>query len=386
VFSLSSVPRRPRVAIVLLAAAALACDGAERTTGPLEPSATDPVNAPATTTPPAGGTPAGDAPATTTTPGAAAAPAKLAFLAGSLWGTVGASVLTPPAVRVTDDAGRPVAGVRVTFAAASGVVAGAEQVTDARGVAAPDRWTLGTRAGRQALSASAPGYAPATFVVNAEAGPASRVAVVEGDGQTATVMSPLPVSPLVRVTDEYGNGVARVEVRFATGGEEGAFVQAPYLRTDGAGEVRALRWSVGRRPGSYRLVVTAQPFSAQPFSATVAATAVAGPPARLRVLEGNDQSAAAGTTLPVAPAVYVTDTWGNRLPAAGIRVVFRPFGGSGTVAGAEQLTDADGVARVGAWTLGPLQTSLEPTPQLLLVEAPAFQPNVSGAAFRATAK
>ncbi|HKG92285.1 MAG TPA: hypothetical protein VKA84_10355 [Gemmatimonadaceae bacterium] len=374
-------------ALALFAGATLSACGGERT--PLEPNTTQ-VGAPTsggptgTTTTPSNGTPTA-APAG----GGGGAPTTgIGFLTGSRWGTVGTRLLITPAVRVLDDAGRPVAGVRVTFAAAagSGTVAGTEQTTDARGIAAPDRWTLGTVAGTQTLVASAAGYAQLSFSVTAEAGPASRVVVVEGDGQTATVMTPVAVSPLVRVTDEYGNGIPRIEVRFTADGVDGAFVQSPFLRTDATGAVRAGRWNVGKRPGRYTMTATALPFSPAPFSATLSATAVAGAPARLRVLEGDWQTAPAGTTLPIAPAVYVTDGWGNRLAAPGIRVVFRAFGGSGTVTGAEQITDADGVARVGSWTLGPLQTSLEPTPQLLLVEAPAFQPNVSGAAFRATAR
>lgn len=394
--SVSSMSRRVAAALLVLAGPALfaACAG-ER--APLEPSTTQiaaPAGGSTGTSAPASGAPATTtpgAPAETTPPaGGTTAPAAagLRFYAGSSFGTVGARLLITPVVRVLNESGQPVVGVRVTFAAASGsgTVTGAEQTTDARGFAAPDRWTLGPVAGTQTLTAAAAGYPTATFTTNAQAGAASRVVVVEGDGQSATVMSPVAVAPLVRVTDEYGNGIPRVPVRFEADGVEGAFVQSPFQVTDATGAVRAGRWNVGKRPGRYTMTATASWYSPAPFSATLSATAVVGAPARLRVLEGDQQTAAAGSTLPIAPAVYVTDGWGNRLAAPGIRVVFRPFGGSGTVTGAEQVTDADGVARVGSWTLGALQTSGEPTAQLMIVESPGFQPNVSGATFRALAK
>lgn len=74
-------------------------------------------------------------------------------------------------------------------------------------------------------------------------------------------------------------------------------------------------------------------------------------PASISVEAGNQQSAASGTAVVVAPAVVVRDGQGRGL--AGVAVQFSVAEGGGTVEGANQTTDASGIARVTRWTLGP---------------------------------
>src|SRR2546423_14721551 len=80
----------------------------------------------------------------------------------------------PPAVIVRDAHGNPVQGVSVTFAVGlgSGSIAGASQTTNAGGIAAVGSWTLGTAAGQNTLTPTAPGVngSPVTFTANAPAG------------------------------------------------------------------------------------------------------------------------------------------------------------------------------------------------------------------------
>jgi hypothetical protein len=66
---------------------------------------------------------------------------------------------------------------------------------------------------------------------------------------------------------------------------------------------------------------------------------------------GDAQAQAAGTALPIAPAAQVTDQSGH--PVAGVQVTFTVTAGGGTVSGPVQLTNANGVATVGTWALGP---------------------------------
>src|SRR5207237_1775522 len=91
----------------------------------------------------------------------AAAATSIAAAAGNnQTATVGTAVATPPAVIVRDQFNNPVAGVSVTFApaAGSGSVSPATPIlTNASGVAALTSWTLGTRAGSNALTASSTG-------------------------------------------------------------------------------------------------------------------------------------------------------------------------------------------------------------------------------------
>jgi adhesin/invasin len=71
---------------------------------------------------------------------------------------------------------------------------------------------------------------------------------------------------------------------------------------------------------------------------------------RLEPYDGDGQTATAGTALDVAPSVRVTDADGH--PVIGLAVTFSVTAGGGSLAGAVAISGADGVARVGAWTLG----------------------------------
>jgi hypothetical protein len=74
-----------------------------------------------------------------------------------------------PTVRVTDQAGNPVAGTTVVFEvlSGSGTVAAATPVSDFDGRAALGAWRLGTSEGLQSVRATVTGLAPVTFTANA---------------------------------------------------------------------------------------------------------------------------------------------------------------------------------------------------------------------------
>lgn len=87
-------------------------------------------------------------------------PAKIAIHSGDGQSAeAGTAVAIPPSVIVTDSAGRPVAGVKVTFAVVSGggSAAGLSAVTGADGVAAVGSWTLGISGGVNVLTAASAG-------------------------------------------------------------------------------------------------------------------------------------------------------------------------------------------------------------------------------------
>ena len=67
------------------------------------------------------------------------------------------------------------------------------------------------------------------------------------------------------------------------------------------------------------------------------------------VFEGDNQSAIGNTAVAVDPAVRVTE---DGEPKSGVAVVFAVAAGGGQVSGPSQVTNSDGVARVGGWTLG----------------------------------
>ncbi|HEX6133382.1 MAG TPA: hypothetical protein VFZ24_05450 [Longimicrobiales bacterium] len=62
------------------------------------------------------------------------------------------------------------------------------------------------------------------------------------------------------------------------------------------------------------------------------------------------QEVPAGTTVPVPPAVRVLSRSGR--PVSGVRVDFSVMSGGGNITDAQQVTGADGAARLGSWVLG----------------------------------
>lgn len=68
------------------------------------------------------------------------------------------------------------------------------------------------------------------------------------------------------------------------------------------------------------------------------------------VNSGNNQNASAATAVTTAPSVKVTNATGSAV--AGVTVMFAVASGGGSVVGASQTTNSNGIATVGSWTLG----------------------------------
>ena len=64
------------------------------------------------------------------------------------------------------------------------------------------------------------------------------------------------------------------------------------------------------------------------------------------------QGGPAGAAVASRPSVQVVDA-NSGAGKGGIRVTFAVTSGGGSLTGASQTTDADGIATVGSWTLGP---------------------------------
>ena len=73
-------------------------------------------------------------------------------------------------------------------------------------------------------------------------------------------------------------------------------------------------------------------------------------PSSLTAAAGGSETARVGTSVTTPPAVTVRNAAGQGI--AGIAVTFTVEAGGGTVSSGTATTDASGVARVGAWTLG----------------------------------
>ena len=163
--------------------------------------------------------------------------------------------------------------------------------------------------------------------------------------QSGVTLSPQPV---VELRDARGNAVASKGVLVSvslTGG--GSLTGQTDLRTDANGRAAftdlAIVGTVGARTLRF-ISGSLTPALSDPITLAAGAANSAAPSA------GNNQTAAAGTDLAVAPAVLVTDGAGN--PVSGVAVVFAVTAGGGSIQGGTSSTGGNGVASISKWTLG----------------------------------
>jgi len=290
----------------------------------------------------------------------------------------GAQLDRQPVAELRDAQGSPapVRGVLVSAAIGSGggSLSGATSVrTDASGRATfTDLAIIGT-AGPHTLRFTAPGLSPVLSETIALS-PGAPVVLIPaaGNNQTAPAGTPLPIAPTVLAMDGAGNPVPGLVVAFSvTAG--GGSVEGASPTTSANGMATLGQWTLGRTAGSNTLTATTGNAGAA-LQVGFSATGVVGPPSLLAVVEGDQQRAAVGAAVPIAPAVRVTDAFGN--PIGGLSVSFAVASGGGSVTGGNPTSDAAGIARVGAWNLGPTPGSNTLT---------ASRAGVSTATFTATA-
>ncbi len=263
----------------------------------------------------------------------------------------GTAVADAPAVYVEDGSGNPVAGLTVTFVVTGGLgsITGATAVTGDDGVAAVGSWTLGSTPGTNTLRATCAGVSgsPLTFTATGTSGPAVRMVLQAGDGQSATVGSAVPVDPSVKVTDAGGNPVPNVGVTFAVASGGGSLT-GWNAKTDAAGVATVGTWKLGTAAGANTLTATSAGLTGSPVVFT--ATGTPGPASKMSMNAGNAQTVHVGTPVTLPPSVLVTDAYNNPVP--GVAVAFTVVSGGGSITGAAATTDAAGIAAAGSWTLG----------------------------------
>ena len=290
----------------------------------------------------------------TAVPGTAA---SLVLISGSgQTGPPGEELQDPLVVRVVDQAGNGIAGQAVTWVVATGggsVDPGTSQ-TDAEGFASTG-WTLGPSNGPNTLNAVASGVGVVGFTAEGRnggggggggSGPSAGLSTVTA---TPTSIQAITGTATITVTVRNGSGqpVPGASVTLEATGS-GNILTQPGGQTGADGVVTgALRSSV---PGTK--VVAAIVNGSVEVNQTAQVTVTLAPAVRVELLEGDGQTAPAGTAVDIRPAVRVLDAGGQ--PVAGFGVTFVVTGGDGSVDGASQTTNSDGVARVGSgsWTLG----------------------------------
>jgi hypothetical protein len=149
----------------------------------------------------------------------------------------------------------------------------------------------------------------------------------------------------VRAMSPSGEPLADTLVRFRV--EEGSGAVRPdTLRTDEEGLVHAAL-TLPSRPE--RLVVAAEVVGAQLPGVRFTVTARSGRPSQVRIVDGDQQEAPAGTVLSRRLTVRVTDQAGT--PVSDVAVRFQVVGGGGAVAPARSRTNPEGYAAT-LWRLG----------------------------------
>lgn len=258
-------------------------------------------------------------------------------------GPVGSTLVTVVSARARDAQG-PIPGVVLSAATESqggGSVAPASATTDASGLVQL-QWTLGAKVGTQTLTVSAGSLK--TVVANATGTPglASTVFPASEPFQTSVVSRAVTIRPKVTVADAFGNPIPNVPVTFEAVQSSSVILGVSQV-TDANGQATIGSWTIGPDAGNYDL-------RAGIANGAVAAFQALGIPAAVTAVAGNGQTANAGTSVPILPAVRAVRDDASPLP--NVVVTFGVVSGGGQVDGATTTTGADGIARPARWVLG----------------------------------
>jgi hypothetical protein len=275
-------------------------------------------------------------------------PSKISIVSGDgQRATVGRPLENPLVVKVTDPSDRPVQGVEVVFVPpAGGTVNPATAVTtDSKGEAGVN-YTLSTTAGAQLVEAHADAIGSAassktTFTASADPDVAVALATAGGDGQSAQVSTVLPESLAVRAVDQFGNGVAGIEVTWHA--MNGGSLDPNSVTTGSDGRAATAR-TLGDRPGAYRTEARAGDLEGSPVS--FSATAVAPPRPELVLVTQPSATASAGVAFQQQPELQLQDAQGAPLARADVSVTVQIASGGGSLGGRTSArSDASGRVR-----------------------------------------
>ena len=165
---------------------------------------------------------------------------------------------------------------------------------------------------------------------------AAKLEVVTGDKQSAISGSQLGAPLVVRVLDTNGNPVQGFTIAWSASAAGSVSVASTTTGPDGKAQVLG---TIAKKNGTTTFTATATGLTGSPLSLTAAG--VSGPAAKLVGVAGANQTAVAGTALPVPLSVLVTDV--NDNPVVGATVTWSATTGGGSIA-ASATTIADGTA------------------------------------------
>ncbi len=180
----------------------------------------------------------------------------------------------------------------------------------------------------------------------------SRLVILAGFPDTVvpladTLKAYSTIAPVVELRDSLNHRVPMGGVPVTIAVVGGVAVGPTTALTDGSGDARFEMVYVGALTGPHQIVFSAPGVDSlfHPVFFT------AGDPIHMVALDTTTQTVPAGTAVPIRPGVRITDEMGNPVPD--VEVSFSVVQGGGQVSGGTQVTDGDGQAIVGDWTLGP---------------------------------
>ncbi len=239
------------------------------------------------------------------------APAAMEAAAGDAQSAaVATAVAVPPAVLVRDADGNPLAGIPVTFrvTGGGGRLTGATPVTGADGVAAAGGWTLGQKAGANAVAATLSGLdvsgSPVTFTAMATPGAldagnsgvsASPAAITASSGSSRSTIT-------VTARDGFDNPIPGATVTLSATGDGNALTQ-PAQPTGSDGATTGVLSATA--PGDHVVSAT---IGGTPIAETATVTVSAGTPSAARsVATVPEGTAGQGTSV----EIRLKDAQGN---------------------------------------------------------------------------
>lgn len=218
--------------------------------------------------------------------------------------------------------GQPDPGVTVSFSdgGKGGTFNPPSAVTDSSGLASTT-YTFPIKSGTYTLTVSSPNFGNVTATETAL--PAAPVKMISYGGakQTAAAGSVLPNFIVAQVRDVYNNGVPGVTVNFSATGN--GTLNPTSVVANATGLARTT-FQLPTTVGTFYVTASSTGLKSIKFPEI----SVAGPPTSVNVVSGNNQTAPAGTQLPAALIVLVTDQYGNPVP--NVSVTFDDGGAGGS--------------------------------------------------------
>ena len=245
-------------------------------------------------------------------------------------GNVGTTLPTSLTVLASNN-GTAVSGVSVSFTDGSnGTFTPNPAVTNSSGIATTS-YKLPTTAGIYTVTASSTNYSSATFTETATS-VVKTLAVNGGNNQTGATGSTLPTALTVLATNN-GTAVSGVSVAF-TDGSTGTFTPNPAI-TNSSG-IASTSYKLPTTAGTYTVTASSSGYTSTTFKETATTTTKV-----LTVTGGNNQTGAAGTTLPTALSVEATN---NGTAVSGVSVTFKDNNAGGTFNPTTAVTNSSGIA------------------------------------------